>query len=98
MSANHKLTTILAGRTVATVDHDVATAHLRLADGATLTVKLGAGDFPAAPALGRVKAVRQQSTTLNIDYDSAATLTLQTAEPTASVMLRAKDGTLEYAD
>jgi hypothetical protein len=52
----------------------------------------------AAGGLGRVRGVRQQDTTLNVDFYSGSTLTLRTAEPTSSVLVRARDQTLEYAD
>lgn len=62
-----------------------------------------AGSSPGAAtggpgALGRVRAVRQQDTTLDLDFESGPPLTLRTAEPTSSVLVRARDQTLEYAD
>lgn len=33
-----------------------------------------------------------------VDFESGSTLTLRTAEPTSSVLVRARDQTLEYAD
>jgi hypothetical protein len=48
--------------------------------------------------MGVVRAVRQAGTTLTLDYADGGSLALTTAEPSASVVLRARDGTLEYAD
>jgi hypothetical protein len=42
--------------------------------------------------------VSQQGTALNLDLEEGGTLEIQTAEPTASVMLRDKNHQLEYAD
>jgi hypothetical protein len=54
-------------------------------------------DGPTA-ALGRVRGVRQQDTILCLDFETGPTLTLRTAEATSSVIVRARDHTLEYAD
>jgi hypothetical protein len=98
VAANHKLTMVLQGRRVTSVDGGPATAVVHFDDGATMTVQLGAGGLPAVPAFGRVRAVRQQGTTLDLDYDTGGTLALVTAEATSSVLLRAANGSLEYAD
>jgi hypothetical protein len=42
--------------------------------------------------------MRQQGTALNLDFGEGGTLVIQTAEPTASVMVRDKNRQLEYAD
>jgi hypothetical protein len=101
MSANKKLTGVLAGRTVERIDQDGGTATVQFDDGSIMTVQTagGAATSPgSASALGRVRAVRQQGTTLDLDLETGATLTLRTAEPTSSVIVRAGDRTLEYAD
>lgn len=49
-------------------------------------------------ARGVVKGVRQSGTTLDFDLENGGTLSLQTREATSSVMLRDKNGALEYAD
>lgn len=52
----------------------------------------------AFAALGRVTGVRQGGTTVQLDFDGGASLVLRTAEPSSSVMVRANDHALEYAD
>jgi hypothetical protein len=47
---------------------------------------------------GAVKAVRQQDNRLSLDFEDGGTWEIQTAEPTASVMVRDTNHTLEYAD
>jgi hypothetical protein len=111
MAANHKLTGVLKGRTATQVEALGATTVVHFDDGSTMTVQTTVaaaagstaevGSGPAAPAsapLGRVRGVRQQGTTLDIDYDNGVTLELRTAEATSSVLVRARDHTLEYAD
>jgi len=53
---------------------------------------------PAARPLGRVRAVRQQGMLLALDFEDGSALELRTAEATSSVLVRAPDHTLEYAD
>ena len=52
----------------------------------------------AFPALGRVTGVRQEGTSLQLEFDGGASFVLRTAEPSSSVMVRANDHALEYAD
>jgi len=99
MAANKKLTGVLAGRTATHFDQAGTTATLYFDDGSVMTVRTQ-GDVPDGRSglLGRVRAVRQQGTTLDLDFETGSTLTLRTAEPTSSVIVRAQDQTLEYAD
>jgi hypothetical protein len=101
MSANHKLTAVLAGRALVGVDYGTDPATLHFADGSVMTVRLAAeeSDRPVAPSAGaRVTGVRQQGTRLDLDFERGSTLELRTAEATSSVIVRAGDQTLQYAD
>ena len=97
MGLNQKLTHLIAGRSVAGADTDAAQCVVHFDDGSTMTVKVAAPPAPA-DSRGTVTRVRQAGTTLNIDLDGGATITFTTAEPMASVMVRAANGSLEYAD
>lgn len=97
MARNIHLTRVIAGRTATQLKLVQGEAKLRFDDGSVLTVRLGAPP-PPEPPLGRVRAVRQRDTTIQFDFEDAPTLTLITAEPTASVLLRDRDQVLEYAD
>jgi hypothetical protein len=46
----------------------------------------------------RIKSVRQQGTTLNLDSEDGGTWEIRTAETTSSVMVRDKNHQLDYAD
>jgi hypothetical protein len=99
MAANQKLTAILRGRTATRVDWSGATAAVQFDDGSTMSVQTGSG-AAANPVgtLGQVSGVRQRDLTLNLDFEGGTTLTLRTAEMTSSVLVRASDHSLEYAD
>jgi hypothetical protein len=45
-----------------------------------------------------VSGVRQDGHTLSIEFSDGSTLQIQLADPASSVMLRDKQGKLEYAD
>jgi len=112
MPANKKLTSVLAGRTAIRLDQDGATATVQFDDGSIMTVQTAQATDPGSMSegsggavtaggsgqLGRVRGVRQQGTTLDLDFETGPPLTLRTAEPTSSVIVRARDRTLEYAD
>jgi hypothetical protein len=98
MARNRKLTGVIRGRTVAAVDAAGPAVRLTFDDGSAMTVQAPPGAPAPAPLLGRVRAVRQTDTELRIDYEDGGTLALAPLGPSASVLLRARDGTLEYAD
>lgn len=102
MAANRKLTGILAGRIATQVERLGATSVVHFDDGSTMTVQTmvtaPAPGPSAEPALGRVVGVRQQGTVLRLDFDNGSHLEMETAESTSSVLVRARDHTLEYAD
>jgi len=55
-----------------------------------MTARTG-GSTTSAAAGGKLQAVRHPDTILNLDLENGATLEIQTAESTASVMVRDKD-------
>ncbi len=99
MAANRKLTGVIRGRTIERVEPgaDAAAWLVRFDDGSTLTVRTAPGAAPAR-LTGRVVKVRQSDTRLQLDLADGRTLELATAEPASSVLLRGRDGTLQYAD
>jgi hypothetical protein len=56
------------------------------------------GNSNSANTGGKIKSVRQAGTELNLDFENGTTLTIPTTEATSSVMVRDKNGTMEYAD
>ena len=66
-------------------------------DGSTMTVKT-AGTTASAATGGTIAKVRQQGTELALDFEDSSPLLIPLAEATSSVMVRAHDHTLEYAD
>jgi hypothetical protein len=45
-----------------------------------------------------ISAVRQEAAVLHLDFADGSSLQVKLADPASSVMLRDKDGKLEYAD
>jgi len=97
MTSNHKLTAVLKGRTVTGTQHQDHRLTIAFADGSTMTVNT-AGTTASAATGGTIAKVRQQDTQLALDFADGSTLRIPLAEATASVMVRAHDHTLEYAD
>jgi hypothetical protein len=100
MSRNQKLTPIIAGRTIAQLGWDAATALVHFGDGSVMRIHAAAPPPAGSPpaALGKVRAVRQSLTTIALDLEGGASLQIPLAEATSSVMLRDAKGVLEYAD
>ena len=97
MPSNRKLSAVVRGRIVTDIARREEAALIRFNDGSLMTVRLGTA-LPLSTVLGRVVKVRQDGRRLQLDLEGGHTLELTTAEPTASVLLRSRDGTLEYAD
>jgi len=97
VALNQKLTRLIAGRSVAGAETDAAQCVVHFDDGSKMSVKV-AGPPGSADSRGKVTRVRQAGTALNVDLDGGATISFTTPEPMASVMVRAANGSLEYAD
>jgi len=97
MTSNHKLTAVLHGRTVTGTQHQDHRLIIAFDDGSMMTVKT-AGTAASAATGGTIAKVRQQGTELALDFADGSTLLIPLAEATASVLVRAHDHTLEYAD
>ncbi len=97
MIANNKLTAVIAGRTVQGTSHSGDKLVVTFDDGSTMTV-LTQGNENSGSTGKLVKAVRQEGTTLAIVFDDDEIWEVPMADETASVMVRAEDHKLEYAD
>ncbi|HLI47607.1 MAG TPA: hypothetical protein VKV18_02790 [Chthonomonas sp.] len=97
MARNQKLTGVIQGRTIASLQPQDVQLQITFTDGSKMTIRVS--EIPQnLPTGGTVRAVRQSGTTLQLDMEDGSTLTLQTAEATSCVLLRDKNGVLEYAD
>ena len=97
MTSHHKRTAVLKGRTITGTHHQDQRHIMTFADGSTMTVHT-AGAITSAATSGTIAKVRQQGTKLALDCEDGATMLVQLAEATASVMVRDKNHALEYAD
>ena len=97
MTSNHKLTNLIKGRPLAGTSNQNDVLTVTFTDGSRMTVQT-AGSSNSASTGGTIKAVQQQGTTLRLEMEDGSTLDIQTAEETSSVMVRDKNGTMEYAD
>ena len=97
MASNHKLTSLIQGRTIASTSNQNALLTIAFTDNSKMTVQT-AGSSNSASTGGTVKAVRQAGTTLNLDMAGGGTMEISLAEETSSVMVRDGSGTMEYAD
>ena len=97
MTSNHKLTQLIKGRTVSGTSNAGDVLTVSFDDGSKMTVQT-AGSSNSAATGGTIKAVRQEGTTLALDFEAGGTQEITLAEETSSVMVRDKNGVMEYAD
>ena len=98
MHSNQKLTKIIAGRAISGTSQADGLLTITFNDGSTMKVKTAPTNSNSAATGGKVTKVRQEGTTLRLDLENGASVAIQTAEATSSVMLRDNAGKLEYAD
>jgi hypothetical protein len=99
-AANHKLTTLLLGRTISGTGDSDGKKVVSFSDGSHMTVKVAQSGSNSSSTGGTVDKVRQAVTPpqLFLDLKDGSTLSFELAEATSSVMVRDKDGGMEYAD
>lgn len=97
MTSNHKLTGVLKGRTISGTANQGDTLTVHFTDGSLMSVHT-TGSSNSASSGGTVQAVRQQGTTLELAFEGSGTMDIPLAEETSSVLVRDKDGVMEYAD
>lgn len=97
MTSNHKLTSLIKGRTISGTANADDVLTVSFTDGSQMTVQTQSSANSAATG-GTIKAVQQSGTTLALLCEDGSTQTIETAEETSSVMVRDKDHTMEYAD
>ena len=98
MARNRKLTPIIAGRTIRSIEQTDKLLSIHFGDESIMKIKVSEPIEIDTLTDHTVKSIRQKGTTMHFDFtdDSSATITL--AEATSSVMLRDAQGVMEYAD
>ena len=99
-AANHKLTALLAGRSIANGTASAGIETIHFADGSQLTIRLATDVSMSIVTAGAIDKVRQSvdPAELYLDLQNGTTFTAQLAEATSCVLLRDANGHLEYAD
>jgi prepilin-type processing-associated H-X9-DG protein len=98
MSSNRKLTPILTGRTIQSIEQAENLLNILFADGSSMKIKTSSPAANLDLQNRKVLKVRQAGTVMNLDFDDESTMEIPLAEATSSVMLRDGKGALEYAD
>jgi hypothetical protein len=94
MPRNHKLTSVIGGRTVQVATAEPGKLSIRFDDQSTMNVKR-AGVANISPG-GRIKAIQEDGAEFNLQFEDGSTLTLQLADPGSSVAVRDNDNRVEY--
>lgn len=102
MNANRKLTTIIKGRTISSVEQSdqSAAVDITFSDNSKMRIKTGGGQVPAPDDLKSrtISHVQQEDNTLRLISADNTSIDIPLAEATSSVMLRDKNNQMEYAD
>jgi len=97
MTSNHKLTGVLKGHKITNTGNAGGLMTIGFDDGSTMTIQTADTGSNSASS-GTVEKVQQEGTTLALIMEGGSTMTIPLAEETSSVMVRDKNGAMEYAD
>ena len=98
MALNRKLTPIITGRKIESIEQADKSLSIHFGDGSIMKIKTSAPVVFDALNDHTVKSVRQKGATLTFVFDDETTSTITLADPGSSVTLRDAKGTLEYVD
>jgi hypothetical protein len=96
MPRNHKLTKVIAGRTVKTVTAEPGGVLVVFDDLSSMKIKT-AGAAALSPG-GKVKCVYETRTEFKIEFEEGSSATLQLADPGSSVAVRDRNNAVEYLE
>jgi hypothetical protein len=94
MPRNQKLTNVIGGRTVRVVAAELGEIVIWFADQSTMKVKTaGIANISSG---GKIKAIQEDGAEFTLKFEDGSTVTLQLADPGASVAVRDKNNQVEY--
>jgi hypothetical protein len=97
IATNEKLTALMKGRKISGIESGGGTSIIFFNDGSTMSVRIhGVGN--AGCAGGTIAKVSQAESELVLDLKGGWAIKLHTAEPTACVTVKDRNGALEYVD
>jgi hypothetical protein len=95
MTRNQKLTRMIGGRAVERATAEPGKLVIKFDDQSTMQVKM-AGIADIFPPGGTVQAILEDGARFILQFEDGSTVTLQLADPGASVAVRDKDNAVEY--
>ena len=94
MQRNHKLTKVIAGRTIKAVTTEAGSVLALFDDQSNMKIKT-AGPATIPPG-GKVKSVYEARTDFKIEFEDGSSATFCLADPGSSVAVRDKNNAVEY--
>jgi hypothetical protein len=95
MPRNQKLTRVIGGRTIQVATAGPGKLFIRFDDQSTMQVKT-AGITNMFPPGGTIKAIVEDGTEFKLQFEDDSTVTVELADPGASVAVRDKNNEVEY--
>jgi hypothetical protein len=98
MALNRKLTPIITGRKIESIEQADKSLSIHFSDGSIMKIKTAAPIVLDALNAHTVKSIRQKGATFTLVFDDETTVAIALADPGSSVTLRDAKGALEYVD
>jgi hypothetical protein len=98
MALNRKLTPIIKGRIIESIEQTDKLLSIHFGNGSIMKIKTSTSAAIDALKEHTVKSVRQKGATMTLVFDDETTAPIALADPGSSVTLRDAKGVLEYVD
>ena len=96
MAINQELSQVVEGRVVESCRENASEVEIAFHDGSTMRVGIMEANSPPLREGSRVRRVYEDGTEFMIECENGTSLSVQLIAPGNSVLVRSRDGTVEY--
>ena len=96
MAVNHKLTRILKGRIVQSMEVNVSEVSIGFFDGSTMKIKIMESNSPPLREQAHIRTISEDQAKLLIECEDDSTFDVTLSEPGNAISLRDKNDQVEY--
>ena len=96
MAINQELSQVVEGRVVESCRENASDVEIAIHDGSTMRVGIMEANSPPLREGSRVRRVYEDGTEFMIECENSTSLSVQLIAPGNSVLVRSRDGTVEY--
>ena len=96
MALNHKLTRVLKGRIVQSMQVNASEVSIGFLDGSTMKIKIMESNSPPLREKARIRTISEDQAKLLIECEDESTFDVTLSEPGNAISVRDKNNQVEY--